>query len=295
MIDFIGNRASPLFERAVSEIDFGPDVLFTYWDTYYGPIPRLPGKPYGTIIEVLEKSWTNPIDNKGTLGEILWDLPSIFPRTYYGLEEIPEHRAQDESLWFVKEVHGAGGKGVSCHTYRELRSRGLSGTEILQEAVGNLELFEGRKFTIRAFVLIWRGELYLFRRWYQAVHGARYEEDSTDFSAQVSLRYEEGGTEFFSTDYRADPLQYSSLCSALEQLYEPLDFVLNESSRHKYILLGCDFLIQQDGQAKLIEINSYPNLMHKDVNVAHLVVYPMIKSAIELMVSEDQQALWQRL
>ncbi|MEQ8313371.1 MAG: hypothetical protein RIC17_04570 [Gammaproteobacteria bacterium] len=284
-------------QETVPAID--ENLMFTYWDSYYGPLPRFDRSLYKYCFRVLPRDVTNPIDDKGQLGEILNARSDLFPLTFSRPADIPYIKAHPEGLWFVKNRHGAGGKQVSCHKYRELENIRLQPNDVLQQALVDVDLINGRKYTIRCYLLIWNGQCYLHRHWYKVIHGEAYDRNSTDYAVQVSLRYSGGGTEFAAvTPALADESEqamFAELKRSNTKIIRELPFLMAESDREQYTILGCDFVVEANSRAKLIEINAYPNLVHLDHSVANEVIYPMIRDTVSTLVSNEVSECWEPL
>ncbi|MCG8415313.1 MAG: tubulin--tyrosine ligase family protein [Pseudomonadales bacterium] len=295
MIEIIGNRAVKLFNRAANQVHFDSSALIVYWDTYAGPLPDFDADAYQLVVQMLPRSATNPFDDKGRLGDIMLEHENLFPRTFSDIDEIPDSLADPNGMWFLKNRHGAGGTEVECVRLASVQNSELKQYSILQQAVKDVRLFENRKYTIRAYVLIWNGQVYLYKKWYRVVHGGIYSPDATDYSIQVSLRYSGGGTEFMPQFFDAseeEKGEFDALHRANKRLKTVFAPLIEESNRNSYSLLGCDFLIKESGDAILIEINAYPNLVHLDPGVANQVNFPMIQDTVRLLVTGEQPAQW---
>lgn len=292
MIEFIGNRAIKLFQCATDELAYDGTAMLTYWDTYSGPLPPFNHSEYSLFLRVLPRAITNPIDDKGQLGEILRSRSDLLPCTYNTAGEIPYVRSRPDGLWFIKNRHGAGGKQVNCHRYSELATLELGANDVLQQAVTDLDLVEGRKYTIRCYMLIWHGQAFLHKFWYKVIHGETYQPDATDYGVQVSLRYSGGGTEFHPVaDINTDD-RLLELVRVHREIAREIASIVEESSRETYSILGCDFVIESGGRARLVEVNAYPNLVHLDPDVASQVIYPMVKDTVATLVSGELAGNW---
>ncbi len=295
MIEFIGNRAAKLLKRAATEIESDENVLLCYWDTYGDPLPGFDESQYSLCLRVLPRPITNPIDDKGQLGEILRARSDLLPCTYADKSAIPYVRSRADGLWFIKNRYGAGGKQVSCARYDELSGLELSDNDVLQQAVTDLDLINGRKYTLRCYMLIWNGKAYLHRYYYRVIHGEPYKADATDYGIQVSLRYSGGGTEFEPVTDTATNARFDELLRVHRALAREFAFIVEESTRETFSLLGCDFLVERSGRARLIEVNAYPNLVHLDSAIASQVIYPMVKDAVATMVHGEPRGNWESL
>jgi hypothetical protein len=292
MVHFIGNRAKQLFQQAAKKTDTGKPVLFIYWNTYKDPVPDYDATGYDQVIRQLPRKLTNPFDDKGRLGELMSAHPTLLPPTFNNVRDIPQQLAHPDSKWFLKNRHGAGGSSVECVRYSDLRDHTLKKWDILQHAITDIQLVDNKKYTIRAYVLVWDSQLFLYDKWYRVIHGGRYCPEATDYDIQVSMRYEGGGTNFTPHTTQTTPDEFSALREVNGRIKTVLEPLVAASDRNNYALLGCDYLIKASGEAIMIEINAYPNLVHLDQTILDQVNIPMIQDTVSLLSRYDQSNGW---
>jgi prolyl 4-hydroxylase len=295
MIEFLGNRAGKLFAKACEETQYADNAMFTYWDTHYGPLPQFDESRFSRCIKLLPRKVTNPIDDKAALGQLLQHNPELFPCTYRRIDDIPADKVEPDSLWFVKGRGSAGGKNVAFLRYTQLAETPLQKDQIVQEGVSDLQLLDGKKYTVRAYLLIWNQQLYLYRSWYRVIHSAPYSNADTDYDIQVSMRHGPGGAAFEPANPVAHKAEYRALKRINRRLKKLLSSVAEQSSRDVYSILGCDYLLEHSGNAKLIEINTSPNLEHEDRVISRKIIYPMMRDAVSMVVTETKNKKWRLL
>lgn len=266
------------------------NTLLTYVDTYHGtPIPSVPDlKSVGLVRRLL----TNPLSDKLLLGEeaIKHGLLHCIPRTYNSAQEVLRSSNTKERLLFVKGRGGSGGREVSCIKYSDLKSFNLKPHFVLQEAVDNIELYENRKMVFRFFILIHDQKVFVNKFAFAAVHGKDFDANSTDHNVQVN---------WFTDDVIRIPLhdmeKYNYYMDMLKQLVKSvlpiLETVRKEhSTKDNYVLLGTDAIPCTDGKARLLEFNTYPNLMKPPVDM--LVNMPMFASTMLKVVAGVDDGNW---
>jgi hypothetical protein len=82
----------------------------------------------------------------------------------------------------------------------------------------------------------------------------------------------------------------NSLIELTENMLPVVDDVRNASTEDKYILLGADGIPCQDSKIRLVEINTYPNLLKPPVNM--LVNMPVISSMMLKLVTDVNDGSW---
>lgn len=225
---------------------------------------------------LLPRSRTRAMDDKAELARALMAEGVPAPRVYFAVEDVPEDSA---SLWFVKEPFRSGGKGIAVVPWSELQSRDTSGC-IIQEAIQDLALIDGRKFTLRLYVLAHAGRLYLYSNGFAVVHKAPYRQGSTDPDVQFlhdgylnsdsGIRLVElGQLPEYDTILKnaADMLANSFAVFGNRLKYEPVT---------QYCLFGVDILVRQNLGCVLVEINDRPNIVHSAA-INQQVNIPMLR------------------
>ena len=89
------------------------------------------------------------------MANALIDAGINYPRVYFNEVDVPD---EPDSLWFIKDPLATAGQGI-CVANREHIAEHFSFGSIIQEAVQDLALVDGKKFTLRAYALVNRGNL----------------------------------------------------------------------------------------------------------------------------------------
>ena len=129
---------------------------------------------------LIERKQTIPIDNKLQMANALIDAGINYPRVYFIEEDVPD---ESDALWYIKDPVGTAGKGI-CVVPREEISRNFEFGDIIQEAIQDLLLKDGKKFTLRVYVLVHEEKVYLFQDGIVVLHGAAYDPRSVDPKVQ---------------------------------------------------------------------------------------------------------------
>lgn len=222
-------------------------------------IPAEGDELYSKVYKCVPKSHLMPLDNKKSFGAIMAHHSSV-PRTFCSIEDIPD----TPKTWFVKCQHAANGRQVKCMTTKQLKSYTLGPTEIIQEAITDLDLIEGCKYTIRAYLLFHNKQMYLYRDACCIKHALPYDAENTDHSVQVNHKgyNHEGSTiKLIPLSVHANYDQIiKNMLTLIKNLKPTLEPFCSYSSETTYAIWGIDILVESDFNVKLIEMNIAPNL-----------------------------------
>jgi hypothetical protein len=288
------NQYLSLLDESTQEFcnDKIKNTFLSYVDTWDNTV--VPVHPSLTAINLLSRTVTNFLSDKQWLGEeiIKQGLLDIAPRSYNSIQEVFDAGNSLERVLFVKGRGGTAGKEVSCIKYSELSSFTLKKSYIIQEAIDNIELYENRKMVFRFFVLLHNKQVFLNRNSFAVIHGVEYDPNSTAYEIQVQHHGKKGNEVIRFPISNLN--QYDDYINRLKiltnKILPVLDNVRNSSSENTYILLGIDGIPCQDGTVKLVEINTYPNLLKPPVDM--LVNMPVLSSMMLKLVTDINDGSW---
>ncbi len=296
------NRASKLFEAAAARVrpgfSVGSDpVCFSHWDTYGGStLDASDLTPETRLIQLVDRVHGNRLADKGSLARLLkaHDCEHLAPATYHSIADALKHAGPPLSVWFLKQVFGTAGKGMLCVANADLAAQILPPHTIVQAEISEPALIDGCKFTSRVYVLLWRGDIWLFADGFTLKHGVPYQPGSVDYTVQIDHRgYERSGAAVRMDRLVAYPA-YQTVFPRMRALLTDLRAVLGVCALHtdtdRYLMLGIDLLVRRDGSVQLIEINTAPNFVHSAV-INEAVNIPFFTSALRLMLGLEQDGL----
>jgi hypothetical protein len=149
---------------------------------------------------------------------------------------------------------------------------------VIQCEVPRLRLVNGRKFSVRAYLVIWGIELWLAREFMLKVHGEPYSKDST--SAHVHIESRAASADIGVDMKRGSQLpEHGAYLAEMQRVLAAklAPFVAKlpprpeaSACRVNYSVLGADFLFDGDGQGWLIEFNYAPCLWDTKLETNHL-------------------------
>ncbi|MBL4728529.1 MAG: hypothetical protein JKY40_04165 [Gammaproteobacteria bacterium] len=265
---FHSNRAATVFKAALEPLggrEYQPQdkhIDLLYFDRYQGKRPPIDVSVGFTLIE---RQQTIPIDNKLHMANALIDAGMHYPRVYFIEEDVPN---EPNTLWYIKDPVGTAGRGVCVVPREEIASKFEFG-DIIQEAVQDLLLCDGKKFTLRIYVLVREGNVYLFQDGIVILHGAEYDSKSVDPKVQYDhAGYMERGAKVELTPFSDAPFYDETLANikvSLGAIFESFREQLKRTGKNTYCLFGIDMLVRENSIPVLIEINDRPNLIHPNV------------------------------
>lgn len=262
---FHSNRGSKIFKAALALLggreyqsqDRHIDLL--YFDQYQG---KRPPKDVSVGFTLINRKKTIPIDNKLQMANALIDAGINYPRVYFIEEDVPD---EPDSLWYIKDPMGTAGKGI-CVVPREEIANNFEFGDIIQEAIQDLLLQDGRKFTLRAYVLVNDANVYLFQDGIVVLHGAAYDPQS----ANPEVQYQHAGYMDREANVKLSLFSDASfydealvnIKESLGEIFQSFKKFLSHEQRNTYCLFGIDLLIKKNISPVLIEINDRPNFIH---------------------------------
>lgn len=250
-----------------------PDLL--YFDTCAATQAPPPLHPHS--LSLIPRERTAALDNKASMARALMASGHTEPRVYFQVEDVP---AATDALWFVKSPHRSGGKGIAVVTTAQLlRFQGQD--VIIQEAVQDLDLVAGHKYTLRLYVLAFQGKLFLYPEGFAIVHGAPYQPGSRDPAVQFVhegyLRADSPVRLVPLSELDGSTARLDAAAASLAEAFVVFTDRLKYERDNEYCLFGVDVLIRDQGSAVLVEINDRPNFVHTAL-INRQVNVPMLRA-----------------
>lgn len=267
-------------------------ILFTYLCERFHQLPQQGA--FSRLVHFMPSQITNNWDNKRLCALLLkqTNCEGAFPPTFMTVAAAMQATAFDASaLFYIKEESATRGAGIEVVTRDMLQYRTLSSTQIVQQAIQDIQLIEGRKPVIRFYLLIHRGKAFLHRRCAVVVHGKPYARSSTDLQVQVTHDHA-CNTADPSTKSRVIVMHtldkagqwYYAISERLHEIMPALRPLINASTYQTYALVGGDALIESTGKAKLLEFNFMPSMFTTqddyNINVAQPVLRDLLAAVL---------------
>lgn len=286
---FLSNRNESLFRAALEPVggmpwrSGDPQVDLLYFDQYGGQRPP-PG--LRAHCELMDRARSIPLDHKRQLAQTLQAQGLDLPRHYFSPDALPAER---DTLWYVKDPLSTGGKRLWLCRRDEVADFFEPGF-IIQEALTDVALYHGRKFTLRTYVLVHEASVYWYPDSFLVIHGADYDPATLDPEAHFShIGYMQPDTKIRlvpSMQYRHYFRMETPLVELIQDVWQLFEAQLGKSNpAGRFCLFGLDVLQLADGRVALIEINDRPNLQHTD-EINRLVNQPMLQAMARLLLGD---------
>lgn len=286
---FLSNRNVAVFTSALQEVGGMPmqegaaQVDLLYFDRYGGKTP-----PAGlrATHELIDRRRTQPLDHKEKLARRMAAGGLDFPRHYFHPDEVPADPAR---WWYVKDPLSTGGKGIRFVKREELAEHFRPGY-LIQEAVQDIQLYRGHKFTLRTYVLVFDCMVYWFPDSFLVVHGEPWQPDLPDpgvhYSHDGYMKPDSRIQLLPSSDWRGYYRLELPIAEALQAVFALFESELGPvNAPEHFCLFGIDLIPTLDGRVAVVEINDRPNMAHT-ARVNKLVNEPMLRAMARLLMPE---------
>ena len=233
-------------------------------------------------VDLMARGTTRTLDNKAKCAKALAPFGLSVPRTYFRVEDVPD---DPDTMWYIKDPVGTNGNGI-CVVPRKKVASSFTAGYIIQEAVRDIALLDGKKFTLRLYVLIHEGTFYLFQDGLVVLHGAVYDSESV----HAKVQYEHAGYMALEPDVKVFPFSDTpfydealvNIKTSLGEIFYRLKKYTPYEQVNTYCLLGVDLLLTQDMQPVLIEINDRPSLTNTQLVNARVII-PVIQAMYSIV------------
>ena len=164
----------------------------------------------------------------------------------------------------IKLSDGFGGQDIHVvFNHEQLYRLDLHGKEyIIQRYISRPKLYNGRKFDIRAYVLLTKDEIYLHTFAFARVAPSLYREVDTDPSITLTNICLEGEAASLH-DVNVDFSTIHSLVKDIKGVFVLAQRDEQDRKYNPFDLLGLDIILDENGKAWLLEINKDPAFCSK--------------------------------
>ncbi len=294
------NRASEVFRTAAAQYNNrfsrpgAERFLLSYWIPAAGRSPE--PDPDSANLRLLPASTYNQLESKASVHQLarLHGVEDLFPPTF---TDVASALAQSGPVrtWFAKPAHLSGGRGITVLSGDDLPGYTLPPHTLLQAGVENLVLIDGRKFTVRIYLLLWNGCAYLFDDGFLVIHAPKYREGSTDYAVQVDHRgYQDASTGVTMHRISDHPKlgNFMQRTAAMMQRLAPVLAPCRDACDERHFLLpGVDLLVCRTGDLRCIEINAIPNFVHSAA-INRTLNVPFFEQVMRMVTGCSSARLW---
>ena len=197
------------------------------------------------------------------------------PVTYLKFEDIPESTDKN-TLFFIKKDGSTGSRHVYISKYQDL-SNCISNIDcanqyILQESMGQPDLYDEKRYKIRVHVILHNNEVYLHKKTFATVSCEKYSVGGfkdkcfgiKDDSLQKMNVICQANSEKFILYNEIDNYELieQNIILALKDFKTYYTNEINTIENREFSILGFDFVVDADKNVNIIEINHRSNYHH---------------------------------
>ena len=244
---------------------------FSSWDTYKSNNVK-------SDISIIPRKISNKMDDKIQFYKTLMknNIEIYCPKTYLDYEKL-EYKSN--KIYFLKRSSSSGGKGVylvkSLTTIHDIISS-QPGQYLVQEEVHDLKLIDKKKFSLRCYILLTDSKEIFLHKNILCIH------HSFDYNSKLDRTVHIDHNNHKYSKY-SDEEVFIQLQNLFFNVCTP--FIQNELFENKYIILGCDILLDKNNKPYIIEINTYPNMQYDDEKVEYIIKKEMFSDFVNLYVN----------
>jgi len=197
------------------------------------------------------------------------------PVTYLKFEDIPESTDKN-TLFFIKKDGSTGSRHVYISKYQDL-SNCISNIDcanqyILQESMGQPDLYDEKRYKIRVHVILHNNEVYLHKKTFATVSCEKYSVGGIK-DKFIGIRNEDlqkmnvicqANSEKFILYNEIDNYELieQNIILALKDFKTYYTNEINTIGDREFSILGFDFVVDADKNVNIIEINHRSNYHH---------------------------------
>lgn len=262
------------------------DAQQTIYDKWKKTYPDI------TIIKVAPRKRTVKMDDKIHMSAILGDAKCA-PIAYMSVEDI-EKDCPDNQLFFVKKRGSTSARGVYIHSYAELKAGSVDTSAcIIHRNILNPKLIDGKRYKLRVYGLVANGCVYVSRDAWGSSSDVPYKEyDGTieqNVLKDMHIIYMRPGRKFFKfVDIEHSGEIFDNICSAVNEFSHKFVDKLKTFENDEFALLGFDFVVDDENNVCIIEVNHRSNYHHtKEIN-EHVDV-PAISDMFMVLLNNDPE------
>lgn len=255
------NRNSSVFSRAGNSIsnDLSGRIGVIYDDfDYKGNLKEL-WKQYNLsdIFINAPRRVTISMDDKIQFHNVMKDS-EYTPESYLNVNDISDI----SGLYFVKKTGSTGGKGVNIYNYNDLLNVDVNNC-VIQKNISNPDLYKNKRYKIRQLVLLYEKQVYIHKNSFFTASNIDYDNILSDKLRDAHVINQKQDTIFeLSNKLENFDLIFKNVTLAVKDFSKFYQDKINNISGNIYGVLGFDFIVDNEYNVQIIEINHRSNYGH---------------------------------
>ena len=192
---------------------------------------------------------------------------SIFtPESYLTTDDINDKTG----LFFVKKTGSTGGKGVNIYNYDTLQNIDTNNC-VIQRNISTPDLYNDNRYKIRQLVLLYNKNVYLHKKSFFTSSNINYNntDDSSNNLRDMHVINQKSDTIFdFTSKIDNHETFFENIKLAVKDFKKYYSKEIDTIEGKEYAVLGFDFIVDNDKNVQIIEINHRSNYCHpKNVSI----------------------------
>ena len=162
----------------------------------------------------------------------------------------------------LKKTGGTGGKGVNIYNYNDLLKADRE-KSVIQKNISNPDLYDEKRYKIRQLVLVYKKRVYVQKNSFFTLSNTNYDSISRNKLNDTHIINQKVDTIFeLSNKLESYDLIFKNITLAVEDFKKCYSDVINNIQDNLYGVLGLDFIVDDQKNVQMIEINHRSNYGH---------------------------------
>lgn len=204
------------------------------------------------------------------------------PESYLSTEAITDNT----SLYFVKKTGSTGGNGVNIYNYDDLLKVNTANC-VIQKNISNPDLHQNKRYKIRQLVLLYDKKVYLHKNSFFTLSCIDYHSIHPEKMRDAYIINQKKDTLFeMSSKLDNFDLIYKNIILAIKEFKTYYQKEIDTVTGNEYGVLGFDFIVDNEKNVQIIEINHRSNYGHPK-NVSLETDVDFFKNMILLLLKNE--------
>lgn len=257
--------------------DFNPNMeIVNSWKKEY---------PEMKIFHVATRKKTVCMDDKKDFYQIMGNS-KYTPDSYLSYEDIP-NTTNSEELFFVKKVGGSGSKGVNVYKYCNLSAVNTNNC-VIQKSMKKPDLYNNKRYKMRVYVILHNNNVYYFKNNWTSTSTIDYYSDCDNLREKNIIYQKENTIWILSRELDNFELIEKNVILAIEDFKKFYLKDIENINKNEFVILGFDFVVDNEKNVHIIEINHRSNYAHPD-DISKKTDVLCMRDLIKLLINGTHQ------